>query len=348
MIINESQDVPKTAGVVSFGGPTSAAWREEALTKVEELDGLQNWILARDGSVSADNALSKSINRHLRAARETAGDHNCDRGRVHSLVAKARGSSVERTLGNLDAVEADLLRLAPLDYVQGQMPSLQAHIRRFLPKDDPRRLRTEHIAGDAAQHIGETERTTVIAAYHAANSQRRRELIRVRSFRNVILLTFGILMLIALAIAILGSARPDAAPLCFTPQKTLVCPIGDHPTSIDFWLIEVIGLVAAAVGGALSLRNIRGTSTPYSLPVALALLKLPTGALMAVLGLLLMRGEFVPGLSALDSSAQIVSWAIVFGSSQQLFTRLIDEQANSVLQDVGGHGAAGDRPTSSH
>lgn len=42
-------------------------------------------------------------------------------------------------------------------------------------------------------------------------------------------------------------------------------------------------------------------------PVVLALLKLPTGALTAPLGLLLMRGGFVPGLSALDSPAQIIA-----------------------------------------
>ena len=33
-----------------------------------------------------------------------------------------------------------------------------------------------------------------------------------------------------------------------------------------------------------------------------------------------MRGEFVPGLSALDSPAQIIAWAILFGYAQQLFT----------------------------
>jgi hypothetical protein len=334
---------------VAFGGPASATWREEALTKVEELDGLQKWIRARNGSQSADNALAGSIKRHLDAARNTAGDRDRSHGRFLELSAKARGSSVERTLGNLDAVESDLLRLAPVEYVQGQMPSLQAHIRRFLPKDDPRRIRIEDIAAHSAQHLSETERSSVIAAYHAANSQRRRELIRVRSFRNVIFMSFVMLMLIAVAFAILCATRPDAIPLCFQPQPRgpLVCPTGDSPTSTDIWLIEVLGLIAAAVVGAVSLRHIRGTSTPYSLPVALALLKLPTGALTAILGLLLMRGEFVPGLSALDSSAQILSWAIVFGSSQQLFTRLIDEQASSVLQDVGGRGAAGDRPTSS-
>jgi hypothetical protein len=102
--------------------------------------------------------------------------------------------------------------------------------------------------------------------------------------------------------------------------------------------------VAAGLASTFALRGIRGTSTPYSLPVALAVLKLTTGALTAVLGILLMRGAFVPGLSALDTSAQILAWAIVFGYSQQLFTRMVDQQAQTVLADVGGRGAAGERP----
>ena len=100
--------------------------------------------------------------------------------------------------------------------------------------------------------------------------------------------------------------------------------------------MELVGLIAASVAAAAALRNIKGTSTPYSLPVALAVLKLPTGALTAVLGLLLMRGNFVPGLTALDSSAQIIAWAVVFGYAQQLLTRMVDQQAHSVLEDVGG------------
>lgn len=95
-----------------------------------------------------------------------------------------------------------------------------------------------------------------------------------------------------------------------------------------------MGLLAAGLAGAFALRQIHGTSTPYGLPVAAAVLKLPTGALTAVLGLLLMRGGFVPGLSALDTSAQIIAWAIVFGYSQQLLTRFVDEQANTVLRNV--------------
>jgi hypothetical protein len=90
------------------------------------------------------------------------------------------------------------------------------------------------------------------------------------------------------------------------------------------------------VAAAAALRSIRGSSEPHGLPVALALLKLPLGAITALLGLLLMRGEFVPGLSALDTSAQILAWALVFGYAQQLFTQLVDRQAHAVLDSVRG------------
>jgi hypothetical protein len=80
----------------------------------------------------------------------------------------------------------------------------------------------------------------------------------------------------------------------------------------------------------------RGSSERYGLPVAIAVLKLPIGAITAFLGLLLMRGQFVPGLTALDTSAQILAWALVFGYAQQLFTRLVDRQGQTVLDSVRG------------
>jgi succinate-acetate transporter protein len=67
----------------------------------------------------------------------------------------------------------------------------------------------------------------------------------------------------------------------------------------------------------------------------LLLLKLPTGAMTAFLGLILLHGSFVPGLSALDSSDQILAWALLFGAAQQLVTGLVDKKAQSVLDSVG-------------
>jgi hypothetical protein len=98
--------------------------------------------------------------------------------------------------------------------------------------------------------------------------------------------------------------------------------------------VELLGLTAAAVATAAAIRRLKGSSERYGLPVALAALKLPTGAITAFLGLLLMRGQFVPGLSALDTSAQILAWALVFGYAQQLFTRLVDQQGQAVADNV--------------
>ncbi|MGH3763704.1 MAG: hypothetical protein ACRDTX_00885, partial [Pseudonocardiaceae bacterium] len=103
----------------------------------------------------------------------------------------------------------------------------------------------------------------------------------------------------------------------------------------DLFIIELIGLIAAAVAAAAAIRGIRGSSETYGLPVALAVLKLPTGAITAFLGLLLISGDVLPGLT-LDTSPQILAWAVIFGYAQQLFTRLVDQQARAVLDTVGG------------
>jgi hypothetical protein len=372
---------PASGPAVLLGGSTSAAWREEALTRALELEGLAGWIAQQQGVDAAGQQLAARVSDHLaRSTDENPGG----RGLLkpwRRFKRGVRGASVERTLGSLDAVEADLLRIAPDDYVRGLIPSITAHVNRYLPKDDPRRMRldtlAESLAGQAA--LGAAERGAAVAAYHAANSQRRRELLRLGTFRNVLLIAAALLLAVAVGLGVLGSLRPHLIPLCFTPDnEKVVCPteesaypgatantntntgtsgsaadVDDVDDAIeetvspwDLWLVEIIGLVAAGVAAAFALRGIRGTSTPYSLPVALALLKLATGALTAFLGLLLMRGGFVPGLSALDTSAQILSWAVVFGYAQQLFTRFIDQQASTVLESVRGRGAAGDRQIS--
>ena len=104
------------------------------------------------------------------------------------------------------------------------------------------------------------------------------------------------------------------------------------PRPQDILLVEFVGLLAAALAAALAIRHVRGTSDPYSIPLALAFLKLPTGALTALLGLVLIRAGLVPGIDSLDSSAEVIAWALVFGYAQQLFTGVVDRQARSVLE----------------
>lgn len=224
--------------------------------------------------------------------------------------------------------------------------------------------RCHEISQDDRLAIIRRERGQIVSATRAASSAALREQVRVRSFRDLLVATTIVLSLLAIGLAITGLRYPGLLPLCFAPEEAgsavVVCPtqrslpfavaagepvdtardiddaIQETVRPWDLLIVEVTGLAAAAIAAAGAIRKIRGSSERYGVPLALAALKLPTGALTALLGLLLMRGQFVPGLSALDTSAQILAWALVFGYAQQLFTRLVDQQGQSVLNSVRG------------
>jgi hypothetical protein len=330
----------------------ASTWRAEALTKIRELNGQLAWM-------GGDHELREVALEHLNQARASATIPHPPWWRVLTRLRSGLGGvAFERTLGNLDAAEADILRLAPDAFFMGYVPSLRAQVHRYLAKDDPRRLQVDRLGRGA---VAPADREYLINAYHAANTQRRRDLMRLRSFRNLVWGGTATLALVACVLALLSSLHPTWVPLCFNPVEkhqvvcaTQVVAAPGAPENLDAYvaraarphdviLVEILGVIAAAVAGAATMRRIRGTATPFGIAVALAVLKLPIGALTAVLGLLLMAGGFVPGLSALDSSAQIVAWAIIFGYAQQLFTRLIDDQGSGLLSRVGGRGPAGDR-----
>jgi hypothetical protein len=315
------------------------------LARAAELETLSILLRARTpvNPPSAAEALERAIQAHVDAAKAAATDSS-------KPLAAFSGAPVVRATRNLHAAEIDLLRLAPTEYLRGQLAAVQAYVHRVLPRGEGSRSSLDAIVKQSK--LSDPDREAVLATLREAQSEDRKSVARVRSFRNVLLVTAAGLALGALAMALLGVFAPDAIPLCFHPGTNVVCPTAESPvgkadvdtviadttSGWDLALVEIVGVLAAGIAAAAALRRIKGTSTPYSLPVALAVLKLPTGALTALLGLLLMRGQFVPGLSALDNSGQIVAWAVVFGYSQQLFTRLVDDQAQTVLDKVGSPG----------
>jgi hypothetical protein len=219
-------------------------------------------------------------------------------------------------------------------------------------------------AAPARWTLSALDRERLAVAVQGAMAEGRNEQMRLRSFRNVLLISTFALLALAVGVCVFGAVAPAKLPVCFQPVQSapavtvpaqaesqrLVCPTRESPLPArsdldtvvkdtasrwDVFLIAFLGLIAAAVAAATAIRKVRGTSTPYSLPAALAFLKLPLGALTALLGLILMRANFVPGLSALDNSAQIIGWAVVFGYAQQVFTQVVDRKAQNLLEDVG-------------
>ena len=380
-----SSDEAGAPQIHPVGGPVPVAWREGTLTRARELEALCDWNSQKHPRQS-DCALVAAIKCHLDAARQAAQAQPPEPREWFRIFRN--GPLIERATSNLDAAEAQLLNLAPPEYVLGQMPSLLRHVQRHLHPTDPGRQEFERIArsvgindpdhsssrnrtdqGSNAKEIIENERGKIVATVRAASSECLREQLRLRNFRNIVAITAALMTLLAVGVAITGFISPTLVPLCFTRVEThqsqVVCPtdqsrpfrpeqvipeqpgdpqnqqgkdidvvVAETAKEWDLLVVELVGLTAAAIAAAAAIKNIRGSSDRYGLTVALAALKLPTGAITAFLGLLLMRGQFVPGLSALDTSAQILAWALVFGYAQQLFTRLVDQQGQTVLNSV--------------
>lgn len=323
--------------------------REGLGSRISELEALLRSKTVRTDLPAREQALAAEAFQELEKAKSTL--HHEHRRRIpgaHLAVARA----------HFDAAYGLMLRLSALEDVTAMMPGLVAYVREHLPVNDERRVQVEEIslAVRSGTPLKDVQREVVVDAVAVARQSHLREDLRVRSFTYVLYGMTAALTVLVILVAVFGILAPHTVPLCFSSRGAVVCPTAsDMPAGTgaeprgdvddlfaqvasrwDYPVVALVGTVAAAVAAATSLRRIRGTSTPYNLPVALALLKLPTGALTAVLGLLLMRGEFIPGLTSLDSSAQIIAWAVVFGYAQQLFTKLVDNQAQSVLNSVGG------------
>jgi hypothetical protein len=188
-------------------------------------------------------------------------------------------------------------------------------------------------------------RDAMQVSYDAADEQYA----RVRSFRNVLITGAVLLSMLVIAVCLVGARYSTAIPLCSNPSSTtatagatgpqVVCPTSElADTSVphvgDVAVVALMGILGAALSATLTVQKLRGTAAPYAVPVALAFFKLPAGALTAIAGLLLIKGDFVPGFSQLDSQGQILAYAIVFGVAQHLVTRFVDQRADDVVNNL--------------
>ncbi|HEY3004029.1 MAG TPA: hypothetical protein VGJ44_16910, partial [Kribbellaceae bacterium] len=165
---------------------------------------------------------------------------------------------------------------------------------------------------------------------------------QLRSFRNILLLAAVSIFVLIVATVAVVVWHPDWMPLCFqtTDPAGMACPTSTgasgHERGADIIMIALLGALGGALTASLSIRNLKGTSNPYDVPVALAMLKVPLGAFTAILALIAIRGSFVPGLTNLDSQEQILAYALVFGFAQQALSRLLDQRAQTLMEGLPG------------
>jgi hypothetical protein len=258
-----------------------------------------------------------------------------------------RGTLIELAHQNMHAARAQIVLLYDPAEVRAEIVEAVARAEEALHPNDPRLTAAHQLLSQGSPPPDRAAVSKIIEASFSAADQAHS---RLRSFRNIIIITTLLLSVFLIAFVAYVHANPTVVPLCFNPTGTsgqVVCPTSHGQggaSGRDILAVTLIGLMGGALASAISIRNVRGTSTPYDIPVVLALLKIPAGALSAIAALIAIRGDFVPGLSALDSQEQILAYALVFGYAQQLLTRLIDRQGQELLTGLPSKDSQAERP----
>ena len=236
------------------------------------------------------------------------------------------GSAVEQTWSALHAAEVLLVEQVPAAELPGVLPWVLDGLRQQLPEESVQRtwLRQGTQPAPTSRQVALALRT----AHDASDAAH----VRARSFSRMVLIA-GIVGLVAVVgLCVLGALRPTALPLC--TGEPGACVTSGQARGLDVTVVALVGAGGAVLSAVAALRHLCGTSTPYAVPVALAALKVPLGALTAVLGLLVLRSQ--PGGIdvGLTSAGGLLAWAVALGASQELFTRLVDLRGQAVLNAV--------------
>jgi hypothetical protein len=353
-----------------------AAWQQQVIAKANFVEYERDRLLPP--RPKNDDPVYAATDVPLKAARHAAGVQKNGEplksrpmiGRPANWLANGwTGGPIKGAFVHLHLAMVGLVDLYTEDEIKAHSPGVLARMQHCLAPTDRRRQEAEALfgtgAGGASTDTTVRKHSTAVIrgavssggdgngaaaelcrrraafreamkiSYEAADEQHA----RVRSLRNTLIIAAALLTVLVGVMCIAGLRFPDAIPLCFEPSA---CPSteGPGPQPGDVPIVALMGILGGAMSATFAIQMLRTTPTPTSkdLKVSLAFLKLPAGALTAIGGLILIHGQFIPGLTDLDSQGQILAYAIVLGVAQQLVTRFIDQKAEDVLAAVPSKG----------
>jgi len=302
-----------------------AYWQHVILTKAA---------LARDDLNAAraagqiDPEAARQVETRLREAEDAATRHG------PRWWHWSTGGAVNRAFTNLHASQVLLARYTRDDGLDVRLLSAMTRLRATMPSSEVRRQALEEQYGKATGDDGPVRRWILEKAMEWSFAATDAQYARLRSFRNTLVAVSVAVLVVVAGLVLMGFAWPESMKLCFDGTGGQACATGGEPTRRDALIIAVLGATGGAMAAVVAVRRIQGTSTPYGVPLALALLKLPFGALSALVGMMLIHGQVVPGLTNLDNPGQILAYALILGVAQQALTTMIDRRGQELLHRI--------------
>jgi len=216
------------------------------------------------------------------------------------------------------------------DVVKSQLIDMTAEVATTLGTKDSRAgeyLNTlQELAkpGQTLLPAGRVQLRAIRAVCQSADRAGQRD---ARAYRNT-LIEVGLLLAVVLAaVALLAAADASFRRLFLAGPRT----------TIGGWFVlelEVVAALAGLTSSVLTLRNYVGFQNSYGLPFIQAVLKGSSGAATGLLGVLLVESGLFSNVKVATTGG-VFATAIVFGSAQYVFTRLVDKKAGEVLERAG-------------
>jgi hypothetical protein len=250
------------------------------------------------------------------------------------LPAWWSGWRVERAWRALH--EAEALLTADDPALAARLPNLRGQAALALSATDSRRIALDRLTPAEPPSAG--DRAVVLDAVRATLDVSDEAHAAARALRNKLFVGAAVLFGLNTLLGIVGFVRPGFLPMCVervdAPGHLACVSGGTAPSPADVWLTQVMGATGAMVSTVVLLIRRRPSLTPYVMIGYQAVIKVVLGASLAVIGVLALGAGLGVGLIGPRGQAAVLVAAIVFGYTQQLGTRLLDNYADKLLDEV--------------
>lgn len=291
-------------------------WREEV---IQEANRVQSDL---DRSEFVPDAKGRRyVEDRLHQARDAAEAYERRWKRVRSWWS---GVDIEAAWRAIHAAKQELIDGMADPDLRAQYPLLRSKVKQYLEPNDPERVEYEKWLerGEEQESLDQFDRARLRTVRTAVDATSDAQYAKIHRFRTTLYIGFVAVIVLDILLGLERSTDPWL-PICPpTPMGGASCPL--------VWQIEAVGLIGGVLAAAVALLRIPVTHEPYNLKRAQTLVKLPLSALTALVGIMLLQSNVIDALEPLPAPG-VLAYAVIFGYSQELVTRLIDRKAESLV-----------------
>jgi hypothetical protein len=249
------------------------------------------------------------------------------------------GQDVDEAWAALHTAGQALLEIQDQAVVKAQVGDMAANVVTSLSVGDMRikdYLATLNLLAPFKRPLTPADRAQLRVIRQVCDSSSDGAHADARSYRNTLILLGGLLGGVLLAVALLAVGD--------TALRDIFAPA--HATAGHWYVleIEIVASLAGVTGAVLSLNNYSGFQSTYGLPLVQAFIKGGTGAATGLFGVLLVQAGIVTSLTPQGGNG-VFAVAVIFGYTQTLFTRVVDQKAKAVLSSANSRNDPSTTPT---